>query len=340
LKIDVSKAFGMAARLSEEKSVKPRVVVTRQIPQDGIALLRSYFDVDENRDDQPYTPEQLAARAREADALVALLTDRIDEVLLSQCPRLKVVANVAVGYDNIDLAAAERHGVAVTNTPGVLTDATADFAFTLLLATTRQVVEADRYVRAGRFKGWLMMGFLGGDLAGATLGIAGFGRIGQAVARRGRGFGMQIVYQDEFPASEAVEAEFDARRVDKETLLAHSDYISLHVPLLPSTRHYIGELELQAMKRTAYLVNTSRGPVVDEAALARALRSGEIAGAGLDVFEREPEVEPELLTLDNVVLAPHIASATVGTRTKMALIAAENAIAAVSGKTPPNLVRA
>ncbi|HTW82947.1 MAG TPA: D-glycerate dehydrogenase [Candidatus Sulfotelmatobacter sp.] len=320
--------------------MKPRVVVTRRIPDDGIALLRSYFDVDENRDDRPYTPDELAARAAEADALVALLTDRVDEALLARSPKLKIVANVAVGYDNIDLAAAARHGVAVTNTPGVLTDATADFAFTLLLATARRVAEADRYVRAGRFKGWLMMGFLGGDLNGATLGIAGFGRIGQAVARRGRGFGMQIVYQDEQPAPEALEAELGARRVDKDTLLEHSDYVSLHVPLLPTTRQYIGELELRKMKRTAYLVNTSRGPVVDEAALAKALRAGEIAGAGLDVFEREPEVHPELLTLENVVLAPHIASATVGTRTKMALIAAENAIAAVSGKTPPNLVRA
>jgi glyoxylate reductase len=282
----------------------------------------------------------LAARAREADALVALLTDRIDEALLAQCPRLKVVANVAVGYDNVDLAAAARHGVAVTNTPGVLTDATADFAFALLLASARRVVEADRYVRDGRFHGWLMMGFLGGDLADATLGIAGFGRIGQAVAQRGRAFGLQIIYADEQPAPAAVEEALDAHRVDKATLLERSDYLSLHLPLLPSTRHFIGEPELRAMKRTAYLVNTSRGPVVDEAALARALCAREIAGAGLDVFEREPEVNPELLALENVVLAPHIASATVGTRTKMALIAAENAIAAVSGATPPNLVRA
>jgi glyoxylate reductase len=340
LKIDVSNVRGMAARLSEEKSVKPRVVVTRRIPDDGIALLRSYFEVDENRDDQPYTPAALAARARDADALVTLLTDRVDEALLSQCTRLKVVANVAVGYDNIDLAATARHGVAVTNTPGVLTDATADFAFTLLLATARRVLEADRYVRDGEFKGWLMMGFLGGDLAGATLGIAGFGRIGQAVARRSRGFGMHVIYQDEYPAPPAVEEELGAHRVDKATLLERSDYLSLHLPLMDSTRHYIGEPELQAMKRTAYLVNTSRGPTVDEAALARALRDGTIAGAGLDVFEREPEVHPDLLPLRNVVLAPHIASATVGTRTKMALIAAENAIAAVAGKAPPNLVTA
>ncbi len=320
--------------------MKPTVVVTRRIPSDGIALLATYFRVDENRDDRPYTPDELAARAQDAEAIVALLTDRIDEALLARCPKLKVVANVAVGYDNIDLAAAKRHGVLVTNTPGVLTDATADFAFTLLLASARQVVEADRYVREQKFDGWLMMGFLGGDLVGRTLGLAGFGRIGQAVARRGRGFGMNVIYQDEMAAPASLEAELGARRVDKETLVRDSDYLSLHVPLLPQTRHYIGAPELASMKRTAYLVNTSRGPVVDEAALAKALRDGEIAGAGLDVFEHEPKVHPELLELDNVVLAPHIASATVETRTKMALMAAENAIAAVNGITPPNLVTA
>ena len=326
--------------MAAPRDSRPRVVVTRRIPHDGIVLLETFFAVDENIDDRPYTPDELAERARDADALIALLTDRIDEPLLARCPRLKIVANVAVGYDNIDVAAATRRGVAVSNTPGVLTDATADFAFTLLLATARRVLAADRYVRAGRFQGWEMMGFLGGDLAGRTLGIAGFGRIGQAVARRGRGFGMEVIYADEFPAAAAVEEELGARRVDKATLIASSDYLSLHLPLIAETRHYIGEAELLAMKRDAYLVNTARGPIVDEAALARALRSGQIAGAGLDVFEREPQVEPELLELDNVVLAPHIASATVETRSKMALIAAENAIAAVSGATPPNLVRA
>jgi glyoxylate reductase len=315
-------------------------VVTRRIPHDGIALLETFFEVDQNVDDRPYSPAQLAERAQDADAVVALLTDRIDEAFLARCPRLKIVANVAVGYDNIDLAAAARRGVAITNTPGVLTDATADFAFTLLLASARRIVEADRYVRGGHFHGWEMMGFLGGDLAGRTLGIAGFGRIGQAVARRGRGFGMHVIYQDEYPAAPEIEEQLDARRVDKATLIAASDYLSLHLPLLASTRHYIGEPELRAMKRGAYLVNTARGPIVDEAALARALRDGEIAGAGLDVFEREPAVEAELLALESVVLAPHIASATVETRSKMALIAAENAIAAVSGATPPNLVRA
>lgn len=326
--------------MAAPRGSRPRVVVTRRIPHDGIALLETFFEVDQNVDDRPYSPAQLAERAQDADAVVALLTDRIDEAFLARCPRLKIVANVAVGYDNIDLAAAARRGVAITNTPGVLTDATADFAFTLLLASARRIVEADRYVRGGHFHGWEMMGFLGGDLAGRTLGIAGFGRIGQAVARRGRGFGMHVIYQDEYPAAPEIEEQLDARRVDKATLIAASDYLSLHLPLLASTRHYIGEPELRAMKRGAYLVNTARGPIVDEAALARALRDGEIAGAGLDVFEREPAVEAELLALESVVLAPHIASATVETRSKMALIAAENAIAAVSGATPPNLVRA
>jgi glyoxylate reductase len=320
--------------------VKPLVVVTRQIPHDAIALLEQHCTVDANSSVEPYTPDALAARAGKAEAIVTLLTDRIDEALLARCPQLKIVANVAVGYDNIDLAAAARHDVIVTNTPGVLTDATADFAFALLLAAARRVVEADRYVRAGTFTGWLMMGFHGGDLAGRTIGIAGFGRIGQAVARRARGFGMRVIYQSSSAAPAAIEDELDARRVDKATLLRESDYLSLHVPSTPETHHYIGTGELRAMRKTAYLVNTARGPVVDEGALAHALRVGEIAGAGLDVFEREPLVHPDLLTLENVVLAPHIASATVETRTRMALIAAQNVLAALHGGTPPNIVTA
>ena len=209
--------------MGEPRDARPRVVVTRRIPAEGIALLESVFAVDENSDDHPYTPDALAARAKDADAIVSLLTDRIDEALLARCSRLRVVANVAVGYDNIDVAAATRHKVIVTNTPGVLTDATADFAFTLLLACARRVVEADRYVRDGKFLGWEMMGFRGGDLAGRTLGIAGFGRIGQAVARRARGFGMHVIYADDHPAPPAVEQELDARRVDKATLLSTSD---------------------------------------------------------------------------------------------------------------------
>jgi glyoxylate reductase len=316
----------------------PKVVVTRRVPQPAIARLAEHFEVDENTTDRPYSPGELAAACGSASAIVCLLTDKIDEALLERCPLLRVVANCAVGYDNIDVAAAARRDVIVTNTPGVLTDATADFAFTLILAVARRIVEADRFVREGKFGGWMMMDFLGGDLTDRTLGIAGFGRIGQAVARRGRGFGMRIVFTDEQPVDRSLLEELDAIAVDKDELLRSSDVLSLHVPLLPHTRHYIGEAELQAMKRTAYLINTARGPVVDEAALVRALRDGHIAGAGLDVFEREPHLEAGLAELNNVVLAPHIASATVETRTKMAIMAAENAIAVVEGRDAINPV--
>ena len=312
---------------------KPTVVVTRAIPRAAIDVLAREYAVDENADDAPYAPDVLAAHARDASALVTLLTDRVDAALLAQCPRLKIVANVAVGYDNIDIAAAQRRGIAVTNTPGVLTDATADFAWALILAVVRRVPEADRYVRAGLFTEWKMMEFHGADLAGRVLGVAGFGRIGQAVARRGRGFGMSVIYANTRRVSQALEEELGARSVDKATLLAASDVLSLHVPLTPATHHYVGEPEFALMKADAYLINTARGPVVDEAALVDALRSGGIRGAGLDVFEREPALEPALPAMDNVVLAPHIASATVETRTKMALIAAENVVAVLGGAT-------
>jgi glyoxylate reductase len=310
---------------------KPTVVVTRAIPRDALDLLAQHCTVDANTADEAYTPDLLVSHARESDALIALLTDRVDDALLAQCPRLKIVANVAVGYDNIDVAAAARRGIVVTNTPGVLTDATADFAWALLLAVLRRVQEADAYVRAGHFREWKMLEFLGGDLAGRTLAIAGFGRIGQAVARRGRGFGMHVIYTNTRRVSQALEEELGARFVDKATLLASSDVLSLHLPLTAATRHFIGATEFAVMKRDAYLINTARGPVVDERALVDALQSGAIRGAGLDVFEREPAVEPALLAMPNVVLAPHIGSATVHTRTKMAMIAAENVIAVLTG---------
>ena len=310
---------------------KPTVVVTRALPADAISVLAKMCAVDENRADVAYTPETLLAHARNADALIALLTDRVDDALLAACPRLKIIANVAVGYDNVDVAAAARRGIVVTNTPGVLTDATADFAWALILAVVRRVVETDAYVRAGRFTEWKMSAFNGGDLAGRTLGIAGFGRIGQAVARRGRGFGMNVIYTNTRRVSAALEESLDARPVDKTTLLASSDVLSLHLPLTAATRHFVGAAEFATMKPSAYLINTARGPVVDEAALVAALRSGAIRGAGLDVYEREPAVAPELLTLSNVVLAPHIGSATIETRTKMALIAAENVLAVLDG---------
>jgi glyoxylate reductase len=313
---------------------KPMVVVTRAVPHQALELLEAHARVDANAADVGYTPEELVSHAQSADALVALLTDRIDDALLARCPQLKIVANVAVGYDNIDVAAAARRGVRVSNTPGVLTSATADFAWALLLAVTRHVIAADRYVREGRFREWMMMEFHGAELEGRTLGIAGFGRIGQAVARRGRAFGMHVIYTNPRRVAQAVEEETAARFVDKETLLASSDVLSLHVPLNAATRHYLGDAEFAVMKASAFVINTARGPVIDEAALARALATGAIRGAGIDVFEREPAVEPALLAASNAVLAPHIGSATAETRTKMALMAAENVIAVLSGRPP------
>jgi glyoxylate reductase len=317
---------------------KPMVVVTRAVPREALELLAGHCTVDANGADVGYTPEELISHARNADAIVSLLTDRVGDAVFAAAPKLRVVANVAVGYDNVDVAAAARRGIVVTNTPGVLTDATADFAWALLLAVTRHVVAADRYVREGRFREWMMMEFHGAELNGRVLGIAGFGRIGQAVARRGRGFGMHVVYAGPRRVAQAIEDELGAHYVDKETLLGTSDVLSLHVPLNAATRHYLGEPEFALMKRSAFVINTARGPVIDEGALARALAAGAIRGAGIDVFEREPAVDPALLAAPNTVLAPHIGSATAETRTKMALMAAENVIAVLAGRPAVNPV--
>ena len=260
------------------------------------------------------------------DALLCLLTDRIDAELLACAPRLRIVANMAVGTDNVDLAAARARGVAVTNTPDVLTDATADLAWALLLASTRRLAWGDRYVRGGGFTGWQPELGIGADVTGRTLGIVGNGRIGRAVAERARGFRMEVLTR----------ARSGGTPLDE--LLARSDFVSLHVPLTPETRHLIGARELGLMKRTAVLVNTARGPVVDEAELVRALRLGRIAGAGLDVLEREPALAPGLADLPNVVLAPHVGSATIATRARMAEVAAQNIVAALSGRPIPNRV--
>jgi len=249
-----------------------------------------------------------------------------------------VVSNVAVGFNNIDVAAATKRGVVVTNTPDVLTETTADFAWTLLMATARRVVEADRYVRDGKFTQWEYMVLLGGDVHDKTLGIIGFGRIGRAMARRALGFNMRVLYQDAVAADPATERELRATRTDTATLLRDSDFVSIHTPLLPDTRHLINAQSLRTMKKTAYLVNASRGPVVDEAALVQALTEGWIAGAGLDVFEEEPKVHPGLMGLSNVVLAPHIASASSDTRIKMAALAVDNCLAVLEGQTPPTPV--
>jgi glyoxylate reductase len=270
-----------------------------------------------------------------ADAILTLLHDRVDEELFEAAgPQLRCVANVAVGYDNVDLAAAVRRGIVVTNTPGVLDDATADLTTALLLAAARRVVEGDRLVRSGRPWTWGMHFMLGTDLRGKRLGIVGIGGIGAKVAERARAFGMELAYHSRHPAPAEVVRRLDAERMPLERLLAEADAVSLHCPLTPETHHLIGAAELERMKPTAILVNAARGPVVDEAALAAALAAGEIAAAGLDVYEHEPRVEPGLLGLDNVVLAPHLGSATVETRTAMAELAARNAISVLRGQGP------
>lgn len=319
-------------------SPKHSILISRVLPEEAVARARSRAEVDLHEADRPLGRTELIARLKGRQGLVCLITDAIDAPLLAACPDLKVVANVAVGFNNIDVAEATRRGVVVTNTPDVLTETTADFAWTLLMATARRMVEADRYVREGKFTQWEFMLLLGGDIHGKTLGIIGFGRIGRAVARRARGFDMRVLYQDAVAADPATERELRATRTDTATLLRESDFVTLHTPLLPETRHLINAQSLKTMKKTAYLVNASRGPVVDEAALAQALQEGWIAGAGIDVFEREPEVHPALMGLPNAVLAPHIASASSDTRLKMANLAVDNCLAVLEGKTPPTPV--
>ena len=313
-----------------------RVVVTGRIPEAALDRLRAEHDVDAWAGTESISREELLARVAGAEAIVSLLTERIDDELLDAAgPQLKVVSNVAVGYDNIDVPACTGRGITATNTPGVLTEATADIAFGLILMATRRLGEGERLIRAGQSWKWGMFFLLGSSLQGKTLGVVGMGGIGQATARRAKAFGMEIVYQSRSEIDPAIAAELGARRVELDELLAVSDVVSLHCPYGPNTHHLIGPEELAAMKDTAYLVNTARGPIIDEAALATALRTGVIAGAGLDVFEKEPQVYPELLELENVVLVPHLGSATVETRTAMAVLAAENTLAVLRGEQPP-----
>jgi lactate dehydrogenase-like 2-hydroxyacid dehydrogenase len=317
---------------------KPSVYVTRMIPADCIAALREHFDVDVNPDDRALTHEDLKQQVRGRDAVISLLTDRIDgEVLDAAGRQCKIVANYAVGFNNFDIDAATARNVILTNTPGVLDDATATLTFTLLLATARRIGESERFVRQGKWQGWAPMAFVGLDVDRRTLGIAGLGRIGKNVARKAAGFDMKIIYSD-VRRDLDFEASFNAVYVDKPTLLAQSDFLTLHVPLLPETKHYIGAAELRQMKKTAVLINASRGPVVDEAALVEALREKIIWGAGLDVFEEEPALAPGLVALDNVVIVPHIASATTETRLKMGEIAVRNIVNVLAGKAPDTCV--
>jgi len=317
---------------------RPKVLITRKIFDEAIAIVRQHFEVEDNQDDAPFSPEDLIERLQGKAGAIILLTDRIDESVLSRCPDLKIVCNIAVGYNNIDVGACTRHKVMVTNTPGVLDDTTADLTWALLLATARRVVEADQFLRSLKWTGWKLMEFLGCDVHHKTLGICGLGRIGQRVAQRANGFNMKILYTDVVRATPSVEQELGARFSDKKTLLTESDFVTLHVPLGPQTTHYIAKPELALMKPSAILINASRGPVVDEKALVQALKEGKIGGAGLDVYEREPEVEPELLQMKHVVLVPHIASASHETRLRMATMAAENLVTGLTGKRPPNLV--
>jgi lactate dehydrogenase-like 2-hydroxyacid dehydrogenase len=318
--------------------MKSRVLISQKIFDEVVAMVRQHFEVDWNHSETPLSPSVLIQRLRDKMGAIILLTDRIDEEVLSKCSELKIVSNVAVGYNNIDVEACTRRGVMVTNTPGVLDDTTADLTWALLLATARRLVEVDRYLRSSQWKGWKLMEFLGYDVHHKVIGICGLGRIGQRVARRAKGFEMQILYTDVIRAAPSLEEELGARFVDKKTLLNQSDFITLHVPLMPETTHYIAMAEFNLMKPTAILINASRGPIVDEKALVQALQEKKIAGAGLDVYEKEPEVEPGLLPMKNVVLVPHIASASYETRLRMAMMAAENLVAGLTGKRPPNIV--
>jgi glyoxylate reductase len=317
---------------------KARVYVTRMIPQENIDELRKHFDIDVNPEDRAMSKAELKQKVKSCDAIVSLITDIIDGELLDAAgPQCKIVANYAVGINNFDVAAATKRGVILTNTPGVLDDATATHTFALLLATARRLAEADRFVRDGKWKGWAPMFFIGMDVDRRTLGIAGMGRIGSNVARKAKGFDMKIIYAD-VRRNQQVEKEVGAMYVDKETLLKESDFLTLHVPLMPETHHYIGEKDLKLMKKTAVLINACRGPVVDENALLKALQEKQIWAAGLDVFENEPEIVPGLAKLDNVVMVPHIASATTETRINMGKIAVNNVIKVLNGQQPDTCV--
>ena len=316
-------------------SDEPRLVVTRIIPEPALELLREAGETWVSERDRPLERAELHEAVRGATAEVTLLHDRVDaEFFDAAGPQLRCAANVAVGYDNVDVAEATRRGVLITNTPGVLTDATADLTLALILMVTRRLGEGERMVRAGERWSWSMFFLLGMGLQEKTLGIVGLGAIGRAVARRARALGMRITYADAQRADAEVEAELEAAFVGLDELLAKADVLCLHCPLTEETRHLIDAERLRQMKPTAFLVNTARGPIVDEAALAEALRERRIAGAALDVYEREPEVHPGLLELDNAVLLPHLGSATLETRTAMAVLAARNAIAASSGQPP------
>ncbi len=325
--------------MADRPSMKPKVLVTRRLPDAALDRLRTAGEMDLNADDRVLSAAELRSRVRGARALVCLLTDTIDGAVMDAAgPELKVIANYAVGVNNIDLAAATARKIPVTNTPGVLTDATADLTWALILDTVRRVSEGDRVVRRGGFPGWSPLYHLGGEVTGATLGIFGMGRIGRAVAARARGFRMPVLYHQRTPLPAEDERALNARRVDFETLLRESDILTVHAPLTPETRHRFTLAEFGAMKRSACFINTARGPLVREADLVAALERRLIAGAGLDVYEDEPRLAPGLAGREDAVLAPHLGSATRATRDRMAELAVDNALAGMAGRRPPHCV--
>ena len=318
---------------------KPRIFVTRRIPQEGLEILKRCCQVEVSDYDGVIPRSLLLEKVKDTDGLLVLLTDMIDkEVMIAAGKKLRVISNYAVGYNNIDVVEATKRGIMVTNTPGVLTETTADLAWALLMCIGRRIVEGDKLVRAGKFRGWEPMLLLGTDIHESTLGLIGFGRIGQAMARRAKGFNLKVIYYDREPVPPIIEKELGASYVSFDELLRKSDFISVHVPLTEETFHLIGQEEFSMMKKESYLINTARGPIIDEKALVKALKGGVIRGAALDVFENEPAIEQELMNMDNVVIVPHIGSASYRTRTKMAIMAAKNLISALKGERPEFLV--
>jgi len=321
---------------------RPRVWVSRPLFDDILGRLREHFDIEVENEDHDWSREQMAQKLRDKTGAILGVADPVDASVIAHTPLLRAVANRGVGYNNLDIAALKKAGIIATNTPGVLDETTADFAWTLMLAAARRVTEAERWLRAGNWKGMSFHIMLGGDIYGKTLGVFGMGRIGQAIARRAAGFRMPVIYHNRSRVAADIEEACEARYVDRDTLLREADFIVLAVPLSAETRHMIGVAELAAMKRDAYLINIARGGVVDDAALVAALREKRIAGAGLDVFEHEPEIPAEMLALDNVVLTPHIGSASLATRRAMASLAVDNLIAALghgpNAGRPPNVI--
>ena len=317
---------------------KPSVLVTREVFDETLAYLGEHCDVQHNQADKPFTPEALTAALAGKAGLMCCLTDKVDATLLAALPSLRVVSNIAVGYNNIDVAACTASGVMATNTPGVLDDSTADLAWALMLATARRITEVERRVRAGEWTGWQLKQWLGVDVHHATLGIVGMGRIGQAIARRAIGFDMTVLYHNRSRLAPEQEQRTRATYVSLDELLTRSDFVILQVPYSPETHHLIGAAELARMKRSAILINSTRGGVVDDAALVDALGKGVLRAAGLDVFENEPKLHPGFLSLENVVLAPHVGSSTEATRKAMAMLAARNLVAGLRGESPPNLI--